>query len=325
MLATVTLRNIATLRIKPVKIQHETLLLSLGILAFPITSAHASTVQSISATEAETGTAPILNVCPVQGYNLNFLQLKGGIVQAKLVDPSQTHLTFDVEKPSHETPAKVVYLRRIEQLKFQGLPSAKNGQMTTLSVLTTARKLYRFRVAFGCPSKYDTGILNSPIASRRTRRFATPVPTERPAAIREEQKDPVVPKPKARVSQATRLQPQQPPQPVDIPVPEPKEEAPEGEGGEVPPLPIETTYVSEQQAPKPTEVNLSPSKVAWHINRGLHVAKGKGEINYGTYTYRKWQSVIALVRRGNSLESSIRRANANPKVGAVLLKYGGLK
>lgn len=383
------------------KYKSEAFLLSLGILSFPITSAHASTVQNLSASEAETGLSPIINVCPVQGYNLNFLQMKGGIVQAKLVDPSRTHITFDVERPSHQTPAKVVYLRHINQLKFNGLPSAKKGQHTTLSVLTTARKLYRFRVAFGCPSRFDTGIVKGPIASARRSRFKRPSAPESPQPLPNNDNnslDPVVPKPKAKISGARRYEPAQQPlknsasQPkaqltpskgtvqleghpetiradfsnqlviegnftslFGLPTaqePFPKTEAKDStqpsdevndEVGLVPSAPIEVEYApghepptaQQKNQPAPSqvklirqpkpEVELSSSKIAWHLNRGLHIAKNKGEINYGTGTYKKWQSVIALVRRGNSLESAIKRTNTNPKVGATLLSYGGLK
>ena len=153
------------------------------------------------------------NVCRIQGYNLSFLQVKGGIVHVKLVDPSQTHVSFDVDKPSTSTPAKVIYLRQIEQLKFKGLPAAKKGQTTTLSVRTNARKLYRFKVAFGCPSNYDTGIIQGPVAtSPRRRRFQPlqPRQLETPAPIIENL-DPVVPKPKAKVSKTVVIPvPQQP-------------------------------------------------------------------------------------------------------------------
>lgn len=375
--------------IKPMKYRSEAFLLSLGFLALPL-SAEASTVQNLSASEAENGIAPVINVCKIDGYNLSFLKVKGGVVQANLVDPSRTHVSFDVEKPSAQSPAKVVYLRHINPLKFQGLPAAKDGQMTTLSVLTTARKLYRFKVAFNCPSKFDTGIVQGPISSSpRRRRFQQPT-RELPRAIEDvnQQLDPVVPKPKARALKR---------RPVNISVPRPcinrnyrkspKSDAkctspnnitfgnqyivegetldlyglspqqkatevpvvaePDQSEGEiidpdvglVPYVPVENkfapkesgTRLAARQVPRPA-IELSSSKLAWHLNRGLHIAKGKGEINYNTFTYRKWQNVIARVRKnGQTIEDAIKveapkgELASYQKVGSVLLNYGGLK
>lgn len=338
------------------KYRPEAFLLSLGFLAYPLT-ADASTVQNLSAFEAEKGVAPVLNVCRIQGYNLSFLQINGGIVHVKLVDPSQTHVSFDVDKPSTSTPAKVIYLRQIERLKFKGLPAAEEGQTTTLSVRTNARKLYRFKVAFGCPSNYDTGIIQGPVASSpRRRRFQRPQPRqlETPAPIIENL-DPVVPKPKAKVSKAVAI-PVPPPVQKRIifgnqyvvkggtldlygltPLQEEVEVAPvevvtedDPEVGLVPPPSPGNTFVPKRVAKAPAPV--SASKIAWHLNRGLHIAKGKGEINYNTFTYRKWQNVIARVRKHDqTLEDAIKAEAPKGKlaeyqeVGFVLLGYGGLK
>lgn len=325
----------------------EVLLLTLGFLTIPLT-AEASTVQRISAQEALTGSAPVINVCPITGYNLSFLEVKGGIVQAKLVDPSRVHVSFDSKEVS-KSPAKVVYLRRINQIKFPNLPAGKETEPTTLSVLTTNRKLYRFRVAYACPSQIDTGIVQGAIAAK-----SRIVP-----------KDPVIPKPAAKVTKfkskiKSRKSGNSSPesisfanqlviegntnnlyglpteeQVIEVP-PSPKdhryEPAQTGEVEKSGPITIAAPQAQRPESvvqPKvvkvpPEEAKPSPSKVAWHLTRGLHVAKTKGEINYNTRTYRKWQSVIARVRRGQDLESAIRRVGAQAHVGAVLLNYGGL-
>lgn len=327
----------------------EALLLSLGILTIPLT-AEASQVQTFSAREAMTGLAPVINVCPGVGFNLSFLEVKGGITRAWLDDPTQVHVSFDTGDIG-KSPAKIIHLKRINKLKFAALPQGKHG--TLLSVVTTARQLYRFRVAYGCPSQIDTGIVQGSIAARP--RIAPRTP-----------KDPVISKPAAKVtkskakpkSRKTGNSGQERISFANQLVIEgdinnlyglPSEE----EVSEVPPAPQEHHYEPEQvgelqnarpittappeaKRPKPVvqpkvvksiseETQPSPSKVAWHLTRGLHVARSRGEINYGTRAYRKWQSVIARIRRGQDLESAIKRVGAQAKVGAVLLNYGGLK
>lgn len=400
-------------------LKKEAFLLSLGVLTIPL-SADASTVQRISATESLTGFAPVINVCPITGYNLSFLDMKGGIVQAKLVDPSRVHVSFDSGKVGAQSPGKVVYLKRINQLKFPGLPaSTSKNEPTMLTVLTTSRKLFRFKVAYACPSKFDTGIVEGAVASRRARRFPRPSEVDSrgfssPSDTTKD-KDPVVPKPAAKVSRRSektanpktdkRIKKRKPyrsllsfddqlilkgnvnnlyglpnqaqvdPQPVREALKVDTDSSGDTDNskfGEVSPAPVETedevkvnkpfitpsdqreskdslqehseskpktserpvvprpssksqTISSASQATSQKQSELFPQKVAWHLTRGLHVAKSRGEINYGTRTYRKWQSVIALVRRGSSLDTAIERVGTQPKVGSTLLNYGGLK
>ena len=97
-----------------------------------------------------------------------------------------------------------------------------------------------------------------------------------------------------------------------------------------PPPSSENTIAPKRVAKAPAPV--SASKIAWHLNRGLHIAKGKGEINYNTFTYRKWQNVIARVRNHDqTLEDAIKAEAPSgklaeyQKVVSVLLRYGGLK
>lgn len=336
----------------------EALLLSLGILTIPLT-AEASQVQTFSAREAMTGLAPVINVCPGVGFNLSFLEVKGGITRAWLDDPTQIHVSFDTGDIG-KSPAKIIHLKRINKLKFAALPQGKHG--TLLSVVTTARQLYRFRVAYGCPSRIDTGIVQGAIAARP--RIAPRTP-----------RDPVIPKPAAKVTKSkakpkSRRNNNSSPERISFAnqlviegdinnlyglksSENSDTESLDQEVSEVPPSPKEPRYEPEQvdelqnarpittaapvaKRPKPLvqskvvksiseEAKPSPSKVAWHLTRGLHKARVKGEINYGTRTYRQWQSVIARIRRGQDLESAIKRVGAQAKVGAVLLNYGGLK
>lgn len=67
------------------------------------------------------------------------------------------------------------------------------------------------------------------------------------------------------------------------------------------------------------------SEIAYYLNKGLHQANLKGEINYGTTAYRRWGSVIKLVRGGTDLESAIARVRGtNAKTASVLLRYGNM-
>lgn len=325
---------------------HKTILLGTAIALSPLSAMAA--VQTIPLNDATRGIAPTINVCPGIGYNLSFLEMQGGVAWAKIDDPSQVHVSFETRDLT-KSPAKLIHLQRIEQLNFRGIPKSKS---TLLTVFTTSRKLLRFKVAYTCPNRFDTGIVEGAIAQRpRTRRQVKPSPR---------QADPVIPKPKARVSSLVQEMPQltfanqfvidgnvdnfyglpstpeseeteDPPLEEDIwevpPPPTEKDFAYKDTQVNIPiptPRPIEIP-VPNPQSVSTTNVEISPSKVAWHLTRGLHQARLRKEINYNTSTYRQWQSVIARVRRGQSLEDAISSVGTSIKVGAVLLKYGGLQ
>ncbi|WP_299414614.1 hypothetical protein [Acaryochloris sp. IP29b_bin.148] len=301
-----------------------TLLLTTAIILTPLSALAA--VQSISLADATEGIAPTINVCPGKGYNISFLDMPGGVAWAKIDDPSQVHVSFETRQIS-KSPAQLIHLQRIEQLNFRGIPKAPQ---TLLTVFTTSRQLLRFTVAYTCPNRFDTGIIRGVIATRRPKQ-------------RIKSKDPVIAVPKAKLS-ADPTEPQvsfsnqyviegsfenlygfQPKEDSQTPSPE----------LDPVPVPVPTIEVPAPK-PKPTEtakapVELSPSKVAWHLTKGLQQANLKGEINYNTYTYRRWQSIIARVRGEQDLPAAIkavvprRKLKTFQKTGVILLRYGGLE
>lgn len=341
--------------------KHRSILLTLGLLAITPTAANAAQVQKISATEATDGPYPTINVCPTTGYNLSFLKAKGGIVHAQVVDPSRVHVSFDSGKVGTGSPGKVVFLRRINPLKFPGMPVADEKQYTTLTVITSAQQRYIFKVAFGCPSQVIAGDIIP--ANRPRRRTGFLRPSDRDSGSK--------PKSSTKVSSTTRTTPAKA-RPLQASreaksqrfsnlsfdrqlivngdtsnlygLGSESEHAPPSEVSEladpeglVPEPPLEESYARAEpptvQVTKKSQVTpaeVSPSKIAWHLTRGLHRAKNQGEIGYQSQVYRNIQTVIIKVRRGASLESAI--ASSAPygqlekyqKIGANLLKYGGL-
>ena len=301
-----------------------TLLLTTAIILAPLSALAA--VQRISLADATEGIAPTINVCPGKGYNISFLDMPGGVAWAKIDDPSQVHVSFETREIS-KSPAQLIHLQRIEQLNFRGIPKAPQ---TLLTVFTTSQQLLRFTVAYTCPNRFDTGIIRGAIATHKPKQRIKP-------------KDPVIAAPKSKVS-ADPTEPQ-----VSFSNQyvikgsfenlygfQPKEET-QTSSSESDPVatPIPTI---EAPAPKPktTEtakapIELLPSKVAWYLTKGLHQANLKGEINYNTYTYRRWQSIIARVRRKQDLQTAIkavvprRKLETFQKTGVILLQYGGWK
>ncbi|PSF37488.1 hypothetical protein C7H19_09985 [Aphanothece hegewaldii CCALA 016] len=58
------------------------------------------------------------------------------------------------------------------------------------------------------------------------------------------------------------------------------------------------------------------------IVAGLMVADEKGQITYGTQTYKKVQTAIRLLRRGETINDAARRSTLSPSVLNQLIKWG---
>ncbi|GFE69512.1 hypothetical protein [Chroococcus sp. FPU101] len=75
-------------------------------------------------------------------------------------------------------------------------------------------------------------------------------------------------------------------------------------------------------------VNPSPQQSDVHLSHandivaGLMVADEKGQINYGTKTYKKVQTAIRALRSGKDLNDAARLANLTPSVLNQLIKWG---
>jgi hypothetical protein len=58
------------------------------------------------------------------------------------------------------------------------------------------------------------------------------------------------------------------------------------------------------------------------ISAGLLVAGNKGQINYGTTSYRRVQTAIVLLRQGEDMENAARRAKISLETLQQLIKWG---
>ncbi|WP_239005385.1 hypothetical protein [Gloeothece citriformis] len=63
-------------------------------------------------------------------------------------------------------------------------------------------------------------------------------------------------------------------------------------------------------------------QLANDVAYGLAIAQDKGEIKYGTKTYRKVQTAIALLRRGAGLEDASRRSGLPRSILDQLMQWG---
>ena len=323
----------------------EAILLSLGIVSYPI-AAKASIVQRWTVEQASQGT-PTINVCPGKGFNILLNKMPGGVGYAKIDDPSQVHISFET-RDLGKSPAQLIHLQRIEQLNFRGIPKAPE---TLLTVYTTSGHALFFNVAYNCPSLTRVAYIEAEAVAQRGFR-----------SNRIQPKDPVIAAPKARVVEKKEqlddpllsysdqfilkgdvnnlygLNPSQrevPPSPVEQTFAEKDEQEnlrfnpPPNQQFEAPkPIEIPVSAPAPAKAPIKTAkapVELSKSKIAWHLTKGLQQANLNGHINYGTGTYRRWQNVIARVRRGEKLPRAIAIERVQTKVGANLLKMGGLQ
>lgn len=78
-------------------------------------------------------------------------------------------------------------------------------------------------------------------------------------------------------------------------------------------------YHSEFQSNNETEQHIAHAN---DIVAGLMVADEKGQINYGTKTYKKVQTAIRLLRRGETIDDAARRSTLTPSVLNQLIKWG---
>ncbi len=130
------------------------LLLLMPLLGLPstINPASAQRIQSIFASRAQDGAAPMLTVHPGYGLNLSFITTGEKIRKAWLDDPSQIALDFDSKPPN----ATLIHLRNIVALNFPSLRRSPD-RTTLLTIITDSNKLYQFKLmaSEGMP-KYTT-------------------------------------------------------------------------------------------------------------------------------------------------------------------------
>lgn len=382
-----------------------TVSVSAGIVLGLIPSAHAGLVQFIDADQAASGKAPRINVCGEGGgFNLSMLDMPGLIAGGWLDDKSRVSIDFDSDINS--SPAKIVHLKRIDQIDFPGQPATDT---TLLSIHTTTGKLLRFEIGYTCPNNYDTGIVVSSDEVKKAKRDRIPRKTQPLSKGGSKEQGKIDPT-KSRIepnkkgprsrdetdwilpteqylfglsSKGPTWSPylQKTVDEVPLVVPDsgvddlgqPEDVAPESFnsesiepleiGGEeisdVPSAPVKQDFAPEVQTdlglellpettakverPQPERENqqvkdmtsssileLSPSKMAWYLSRGLFNASLKGHINRGTTAHQLWNSIIARVRGGQDLTTAIQHVvpigemSDFQRVGVNLLRMGGL-
>lgn len=151
-----------------------TIAVSVGIVLGQSPSAQAGLVQFIDADQAASGKAPRINVCGEGGgFNLSMLDMPGLIAGGWLDDKSRVSIDFDSDINS--SPAKIVHLKRIDQIDFPGQPATDT---TLLSIHTTTGKLLRFEIGYTCPNNYDTGIVIGSDEVKKAKRDRAPRKTQ---------------------------------------------------------------------------------------------------------------------------------------------------
>jgi hypothetical protein len=89
------------------------------------------------------------------------------------------------------------------------------------------------------------------------------------------------------------------------------------------PVPKKDSQTDLARSSQPEKVvNSSSSKQANDLVYGLAVAGQKGQINYGTQMYKQINSVIAMVRRGETIEKAAEKTQVSTKIIAQILKWG---
>lgn len=83
-----------------------------------------------------------LEISPGDSLTISFLHTSETIQSAWLDDPKRLYLEFDnKEKP------QVIYLRPIDYTAIENLPT--NGTSTLLTVITSSKGIYQFRIVYG--------------------------------------------------------------------------------------------------------------------------------------------------------------------------------
>lgn len=110
-------------------------------------SAQASLVRDAALEDACRGDVPVV-VYSGMGATVDFTQTGKVVQRAWLGDPSR--VTLDADRPI-EQGSSVLFLRRVEGLSFEGLPSAASTVLTTVLVSANGSEVCQF------PISYSTG------------------------------------------------------------------------------------------------------------------------------------------------------------------------
>ena len=120
----------------------------LAVLAAASTAlpAQASLVKNAELNTACDGNTPVV-VYRGMGAAIDFTQTEYVVQRAWLGDPSR--LTLDTDGPMEQGVTRVVYLRAIDGLSFEGLPSTSTTVLTARLAGPGGAKLCQFPVSYG--------------------------------------------------------------------------------------------------------------------------------------------------------------------------------
>lgn len=107
--------------------------------------AQASLVREASLVDACQGDVPIL-IHSGMGMAIDFTQTEHSVQRAWLGDPSKVTLDFD--RPLEEG-SRVLFLRRISELDFTGLPATQTTMLTTVLTGADGNTVCQFPIAYG--------------------------------------------------------------------------------------------------------------------------------------------------------------------------------
>jgi hypothetical protein len=103
---------------------------------------------------------PTVKLYPGHGTTLNFRSANEKVQRVWLDDPSQVTLDFDdVNCRSQAQPcaAQIIHLRRIQRIKFDGLPTT----LTTLLTVVTDKNIHQFELTFPAGGKPKDAVINT--------------------------------------------------------------------------------------------------------------------------------------------------------------------
>lgn len=262
-------------------------------LCFSLVTSHnsllAASVRTVPVREArgEAGQIPMLTIWEETGLNINFIPTGEVVKKVWLDDPSRLGVDFDgilcmAESGNcSDTGATVIHLRRINPIQFPQLPKT---QATLLSAVTQgeggAKNLYQFHVMYGRGKPQYVSVNITP-----TINFPLSQQLQKPSTTQ-------------GFPTATNFQPQSEPvtSPAIIPV--------------NPALTSRKPVVTSLEG-QPADSATPIEEQIWLIEAGMANAKKKNLISkkrQNIYLTNRVEQFVSLLRQGNSVEDSARRA-----------------
>ncbi|MFK8185204.1 MAG: hypothetical protein AB8B99_17670 [Phormidesmis sp.] len=146
-------------------------LLTAVIAPCSVLSAQAALVKDSPLQSACRGNVPIV-IHAGMGATIDFTQTGRVVQRAWLGDPSK--LTLDTDRPMAEG-SNVLFLRRIEDLDFDGLPSTGNTVLTTVLISSAGAEVCQFPLFYSSDQPTFTSLRLLPDESAPTLNEAAPI------------------------------------------------------------------------------------------------------------------------------------------------------